>query len=326
MVFLFRDKSFSNIFFLLVLLVAVHSNLLFKPVMVSFTNTGFISIFLKNFILPLNNSFKAIIYLVIVLTQALRLNLILNNSKMFPQQNFTVAMSYILLSGFLVEWCSISSGLITNFLFLWLYVKLSALPNHPNPKNLIFSIGLIASVTLLAYQYSFAIIPIVIFALAVVRPFRITEWIVLLFGFILPYYLLSAYLFLTNQLHEILLYLPKPSLQIPDIKNPIHFFVNLSILFILIIAGLIYNRNMVNRLVIHLRKNWSILIIMLIITLPTPLFFKNATLASTSIAFIPLAAIIANPFSVAKRLLFPNLLFWLSIFAVGYTWFVLVKN
>jgi hypothetical protein len=48
-----------------------------------------------------------IIYHILVLLQAIRLNMVLSDMRMFQYNTYTTAMAYILLSGMLIQWCSI---------------------------------------------------------------------------------------------------------------------------------------------------------------------------------------------------------------------------
>ena len=109
MVFLFRDKSLINVFFLVILSIGVHLHFFMTaPVIVVNDNDGVFSLFLKTYVTGLSSTVLFIIYQLVILIQAIRLNLVLNELRMFQNTNFTTAMAYILLSGLLPQWCSIS--------------------------------------------------------------------------------------------------------------------------------------------------------------------------------------------------------------------------
>ena len=44
----------------------------------------------------------------------------------------------------------------------------------------------------------YAYLRLVVFALAIIRPFRLTEWLVLIMGILLPFYFIFTYVFLTD--------------------------------------------------------------------------------------------------------------------------------
>lgn len=327
MVFLFRDKAVTNIFFLLVLIQVVHLHFFISPAQVALTfNEGFIDVFLQKYLYNLPSAVVFILYVVIVLAQALRLNAALNNLKMFQQQHYTVAMSYILFSAFFTQWTTLSSGLIANFLIIWIFLQLASLNNHASPKNLLFNTGLIAGVTILAYHPTTSLIAVTFFALAVVRPFRFAEWVVLLMGLILPFYFLSAYLFLTDQLQYFSNFLPNLQLHIP-IENVNNItWIGIAVLLITIVSGVYHNQENSGRMLLHIRKSWGVMLLLLLLMLPIPFVFKNATLESAILCLVPLSAFAANFYSYPKRLLFPNLLFWLSAAFIAYNNWLLVKK
>lgn len=327
MVFLFRDKAVTNIFFLLVLLLAVHFHFFIAPAkVVAAINEGFIGIFLVNYASKWSASLLFMIYLFIILIQAIRLNTALNSLKMFQQQHYTVAMCYILFSGFFVQWTHITSALIANFLIVWIFLKLANLNSHTSPKNLLFNTGLICGITILAYHPTISLILIAFFALAIIRPFRVAEWVVLLMGIILPFYFLGAYLFLIDQFNLFTNFLPNIDLHVPIKKVDAITWFGIAVLLITLIAGIFYNQENSGRMLLQIRKNWGVMLVLLLLMLPIPFIFKNATLESAVLSLVPISALAANFYTYPKRLLIPNLLFWLSAAFLVYNNWLLVKK
>lgn len=327
MVFLFRDKAVSNILFLLLLAIAVHFHFFISPTSISINNNdGVFGFLLEKFLKPLNAALLFAIYMVMIIFQALRLNIAINQYKMINQQHYTVAMSYILLTGFFAEWSLISAALVANFFVIWIFLQLSKLHNHTQPKALLFNTGFLIGVTIIGYQPAFSLIVITILALAIVRPFRISEWLILLIGTVLPFYFLGSYLFLTNQFILFKKFLPWFQPHLP-VKNTTPFFwISFSILALLTLAGFYYNQQNANRMVIQIRKNWSFVLLLLLFMLPTCFMYHGATFTEVVLCIVPIAAIAANAFSYPKKLLLPNLLFWLSVAVIIYNNWMLVKK
>jgi len=80
------------------------------------------------------------------------------------------------------------------------------------------------------------------------------------------------------------------------------------------------------RMLIHVRKNWNVLMVMLIVMVPVPFISKNAGLDSLLLWIIPVSPFIANAFLAPKRPLLPAVMYWL-LFVLGIvnTW-QLLKN
>ncbi|HNJ58374.1 MAG TPA: DUF6427 family protein [Chitinophagaceae bacterium] len=319
MVFLYKDKSVSGIFFLLLLLIAVHFHFFIAPPQLLInSNDGFISTALHNIQTQTNSTVLFILYLLSVFIQAIRLNYALNNFKMFQQPHQTVAMSYILFSGFFVQWCVLSAAIIANFLVIWIFIKLAQLSSNTNPKTLLFNIGLITSCTILAYHPTYIIVVVVLFALAIVRSFKLVEWVILLMGLAVPFYFLASWLYLTNQFHLIQNYLPDIHFHLPTKHFNYEIGFSSGAILLILIVGLYFNSIHNARMIIQIRKNWSVLLIMLILFLPVSFIFGNSTLEASFLSIIPLSAIAANAYSYPKRLLVSNFLFWLSILITLY--------
>ena len=327
MVFLFRDKSIINIFFLIILSIVVHLHFFVNaPLVVYNNNDGILSVLLHNYIAGQPQTLLFLFYHMTVLIQAIRLNMVLNDLRMFQQNNYTTAMAYVLLTGILTQWCSISSALVANFLLIWIFIKLSRLYNHPSPKTLLFNTGLIVGLSVVCYHPTTILILVVLFALAVVRPFSLAEWMVLLMGVLVPYYFLFSWLFLNDQIKNFSSFLPFLQWNLPVAQWSVPLIAGLSILALVLLAGLYYWQLSNKRMVIQIRKNWGVMAVMLFILLPIPFIFLNAGLESALMALVPLGAFAGNVFSYPRKLLLPNILFWLAILVIVYNNWAFLKN
>jgi hypothetical protein len=326
-VFLFRDKSIANIFFLLLLSLAVHLHFFVEPPpVVANVNDGVISLLIARYVSPLPQPALFVIYLLVVILQAIRLNMVLGEMRMFHNTGYTTAMAYVLLSGMLPQWCGISSALMANFLLIWIFIKLSRLYNHPSPKTLLFNTGLIVGFSVICYHPTAILIGVVLFALMVVRPFRLAEWILLLMGILLPYYFLFSFLFLADDTRSFISFLPYLQLHMPLSQWSIPLIVQLSVLLVMMVTGLIFWQLTHKRMVIQIRKNWGVMMVMLFILLPIPFIFQQAGVESAFMCVMPLAAFSSNAFSTPRRLILPNILFWLAAAVLAYNnWFLITS-
>lgn len=327
MVFLFRDKSIINVFFLVLLSIAIHAHFfMVNPILLVDKTDGILSILLSNYLTNISPTFLFIVYQVIIVLQAVRLNMVLTDFRMFQSTNYTTAMTYILLTGMISEWSSISAALISNSLVLWIFILLSRLYNNQTPRTLLFNIGMLVSLTIIAYHPTAILIMVVLFALAVVRPFRPAEWILLLMGIILPYYFLGAYLFVTDQLVTIKQYLPILQLHFPVAHPNQWLWISLGYLLVILLVGIFNWQQFINRMVIQIRKNWGVMMVLLLILVIAPFVFKGSDMDTAILCLIPLSAFVANAFGYPKRLLLPNILFWLAIVLVVHNNWELIKK
>lgn len=311
MVALFKDRSPATVIWLFILSFIVHSHFIVDfPVIPKGRQDGLLSVFLNNYVSLLSPAIVIFTYHAIVIIQALRLNYLFNDHRMYSKSNFLAAMVYILLTGIFKEWSNLTPALIENILVIWLFAKTVRLYNNPNPKTLLFNIGLLIGISVILYHPSALLILVAFFALMVVRPFIITEWLVLLMGVIFPFYFLASYLYLTDRLSSILLFIPRWGINIPRILVSPAFFVTIGLILAILILGMIYSQQESRRLLIQVRKNWVVLTVMLFVMLPIPFINTDVGIESLLLWVVPASPYMAKGFLGPKKNTLPNLMFW----------------
>lgn len=327
MVFLFRDKSIINIFFLAILSIGIHIHFFIAaPLVITHTGDGFFSWVLDNYIKQLPQPALFMLYHALIVIQAIRLNMVLNDLRMYQLNSYVAAMSYVLLSAILPEWCSITPALLANFLLIWLFTRLCRLFNNPSPKTLLFNTGLIVGLSVIFYHPTAVLIIVVLFALIEIRPFNVAEWVVLLMGITLPYYFLVSWFFLTDNMAGITAFIPFPQWTLPVNAWSAGLIISLSVIFVLLLLGMYYWQLTNKRMVIQIRKNWALMLMLLLILLTIPFIFMHAGIESGLMALVPVAAFTANAFSYPRRYTLPNILFWLCIAVIAYNNWVFISR
>lgn len=319
MVFLFRDRSDINLLFLVVLSILVHFHFYWEaPIVIANPSDGLLAYLLFHYIQPLPPLALMVLFHVIVIVQALRLNILLSRFKMFQQVSYLPAFTFVLLTALFPFWDAISSGLIANALIIWILVKLNRLYDQTQPKTLEFNIGLIVGFSILLYEPIAILIPVVVFALTIIRPFRLAEWLVLIMGILLPFYFIFTYVFLTDSAAAFTAFLPKL-----DWKNPlagIGIKVAFALVFIAIqlLIGIYFWQVQQNRNIIQVRKYWGVMLLTLFLTLFQPIIFSSQALYASAIVLAPLSSFICYAYASPKQLLLPNVLFWISAGLIVY--------
>ena len=319
MVFLFRDRSDINLLFIVLLSVALHFHVwIHPPLVIANESDGLLAYFLLHFIKPLPPLVLIILFQAIILSQAIRLNVLLSQLKMFQQISYLPAFTYIILTALFPYWDVISSGLVANSLIIWILVKLLRLYDQKQPQTIEFNIGLIVGGSILLYEPIAILIPVVLFALTIIRPFKLTEWLVLLMGITLPFYFIFAYVFLTNQAPEFRHFLPKLDWKNPLVRPELNVILALIVIGVQLIAGIFFWQQQQTRFIIQVRKYWGVLLLMLLLTLFQPVIFSVQALYASAVVLTPLSCFISFGFATPRRLLVPNLLFWMAIAVIVY--------
>lgn len=315
MVSLFKQKSGSSVLMLALLSLFVHIAFLIEPPAVFFKSDSGLSGYLFSHLPKMPDVFLSFIYHVVILIQAIRLNYILQNHRMVTI-SFLPAMTYILFTGLYPYWNNISPALISNFFIIWLFALALKLPNVENKTAQCFTIGFVTGFTLLFYPPLMFLTVVMLISILSLTTFQIRNILLYLLGLVLPFYFGFAYFYLTDNLQEILKFVPHFGWEIPSFEKGNHLIVVYSLMLLLIIAGSIMLR--FNNMLISARKGWSMLYTILLVA-PLGIFIlKNYSFETLLVVIAPAAAIASNFFINNRSKIVSALVFWILFLACFY--------
>ena len=278
---------------------------------------------LLNFLSPLRipDVGFAVLAFLLILIQASLLNRICNVLKMFPKASFLPAMAYILLSSLLPEWNQFSAPLLINTFLVWMFYRMSMLYNTSNPNISVFNIGLIIGLMTLVNEPAILFVLLIPFALFIMRPFRIREWLIGFLGVTTPYYFLGIALYLTDKF-ELNRVIPSIKLDFPAIPSSIAATIAIAMLVIPFMQGGYYVQDNLNKMLIQVRKTWSLLLIFLIVSLLIILVNGGNHYVNWFCSLIPLAVFHAAAYFYPTRTLFASIMHWvIFLFALTVNYF-----
>jgi hypothetical protein len=252
-------------------------------------------------------------------TQATLFNTICNYHKILPRSNYLPGMAYLLITSLMKDWNHFSAPLLVNSIMIWCWYKMVDLYNTQKPVGAIFNIGLLTGVATLLYAPAVAFLLMLLFALIVMRPFRVQEWFVGLLGFTFPYYFLLLFLYFSRQLQWKNI-LPEITITMPALPGSVWTFIGIFLLVLPFIIGGFFVQNNLNKMLIQGRKCWSTLLIYMIVAVLVILINKAGSYENWIVAAAPFAAFHAAAYYYPARKIFPLTLHWIS-FA-----FVMVLN
>ncbi len=319
MVSFFRQKSPFNIVFLVLLGLAIHAHFFVAPIgIIAAGQTGVLSYLLQHYLAQLHSGVITGLYMLLIFIQAFRLNFVLNDLRLFQRSAFTTAAAYILLTAVFKEWNTLSTPLIVNTLIIWIFNMVARLYNNQNPKTLLFNIGLVTGIAIILYLPMALILVVILLALAIMRPFRLAEWLIMLLGLVTPFYLVLSCLFITDKWHLVQFFLPQLQAHTLVVKKLIPFIVSISSVGLVLLAGFIVWSQNNTRALIQVRRNWGVMILLLVVMIPAVFLNKNAGLETMLLCAVPAAAFVSNVFLYPKKMLLPNVLFWLLVGMIVY--------
>jgi hypothetical protein len=250
--------------------------------------------------------------------QALMLTRFINTQRMMSRPNYLAGMAYLLITSLFAEWNYFSAPLIVNTILLFVLSGLFNIYNQPNARGTIFNIGLALGIASFLFFPSLTFIIWILLALMVMRPFRLNEWILCIVGITTPFYFYAIYLFITGQWSWNNLW-PYFTISLPSVKQSAWLAGSAFLLAVPFLAGGYYVQDSLRRMLIQVRKGWSLLLLYLLGAIFVPFVNSTDTFENWVMAAIPFAAFHACAYFYATLRILPLLLFWITVaFIIGY--------
>jgi Family of unknown function (DUF6427) len=267
---------------------------------------------------PLVYSFIAFLLLY---TQAISFNKLVNDHRLMQRPNYLTGMSYLLITSLFMEWNTLSSPLIINSLLIWVWAQMSGLYNTHHPKTALFNIGIAIGVATFFYFPSLAFAALIIFGLAITRPFKIAEWLIALLGIITPYYFLLAIVFLTDKWQGYKF--PGFAVTYPLFDQNKWAYAALMIVLFTSIIGIFFVQQNFRRQLIQARKSWNLVFLYFMVALFVPFVNATHTFDYWILCAVPMSAFLGAAFLYPSKSWFPLVLHWLMVgFVIVISYFV----
>lgn len=316
MIGIFKQKSPANIILLLVFGVLIKLPMFLHPqVVVNKEGGGVLYNALLGFMESTGKSFPSLysfLAFVLLFQQSIVLTRFMNNQRMLSHPTYFPGMAYLLITSLIPEWNLFSAPLIINSFLVFVLSVLFRIYNQENARGAIFNVGLALGISSFIFFPSITFIAWILLALMVMRPFRITEWLLCILGATTPFYFYAVYLIIAEQWSWGTFW-PYFSISLPNVKQSAWLAGSAFLLALPFLAGAFFIQNRLRRMLIQVRKGWSLLLIYILGAVFIP-FVNNAdTFENWVIAAIPFAAFHASVYLNSTFRIFPLLLFWLSV-------------
>jgi hypothetical protein len=310
---IFKQKSSINALILFVYALVLKFSMFLHPMLPVIQNEdNYFYRFIFNMLdAVFHNSaiFFSIITFLLIFTQATLLNSICNYHRILPKPNYLPGMAYILVTSLLQDWNHFSAPLLVNSVMIWCWYRMVALYSSQIPITAVFNIGLFVGISTLLYMPAIAFLVLLFFALIVMRPFRIQEWFVALLGFTAPYYFLLLVLYFLHQMHWKNL-IPDITFTLPALPGSVWITIGVALLVVPFIIGGYFVQNNMNKMMIHVRKSWSLLLVFMIAAVGVILINKAGSYENWIITAMPFATFHAAAYYYPNNKIIPRLIHW----------------
>ena len=327
MIGIFKQKSPANILLLLVFGVLIKLPMFLHPHIPAGRVSD--SIFFKKFLQLLETTGRStpsvypILAFALLFLQAITLTRFINTQRMMSRPTFFPGMAYLLITSLLPEWNHFSAPLVVNTILLFVLSSLFKIYNQQYAKGAIFNIGLALGGASFLFFPAITFIVWILLALAVMRPFKLNEWVLCIIGISTPFYFYAIYLFITDQWNWQHLW-PYFSIGMPTIKQSAWLAGSAFLLVVPFLGGGYYVQDNLRKMLIQVRKGWSLLLLYLLGAIFIPFVNNSDTFENWVMAAIPFAAFHACTYFYSTFRIIPLLIFWLTVaFILGYQYYEL---
>ena len=315
MIGLFKQKSPGNVVILILFgLLLKMPIFLYPKTIVTTDNDGRLYQLLISSLPAANNNaiLCSLISFFLLYVQALMLNYMLNEYKLMPKPNFLPAMAYLLITSLLPEWNYLSAPLVTNTFIIWLFIRLFKLYNTGNAKPQVYNIGLIAGISSYIYFPSVLFVLCIFLGIMILKSFRLNEIALFIIGCLTPYYFHAIYLFLGGKL-SMANFFPHISITVPAIKNSIWLAASILLLTVPFLMGGYYIQIHLRKMLIQVRKNWSIILLYLVLAFFVPYINSNQLFHTWILIVPPFAAFHACAYYYPVKRWLALILFFITV-------------
>ena len=271
-----------------------------------------IVLFLKSF-----GSTDAVVFAmatyVVQFVQAIQLNSLMNKNRMMQRLNFLPATAYLVITSLMPEWNHFSAPLLVNSLVLLIFSALFNISNQFSIKGIVYNIGVAVGISSFIFFPSVILFVWLIFALMIMRSIRFNEWLICLLGVTTPYYFYAAYLFFADKwswdhmFHPINVALPSPG-------QSMWLAIGGILLIIPFLIGGYFVQENLRKMLIQVRKDWSLMLIYLLFALFIPFLNNNAEgFENWILITVRFAGFHACTYLYPPQRWLPATIFWLSM-------------
>ncbi len=201
MLSLFRTNQFFANAFLVLYVLVIWSPAFFLTQDVVVSDGTFLFDSLSQYLPVPGSLFNYLIAALLTLLQAVLINVMVSRYRLTEEITLFPGVFYILFMGFSSQFWTVTPLLIANFFLLFAILELISTYKEYSSADRIFNISLFIGVASLFY---FSYIVFLIFAwvgIGILRAIRWKERIILIFGFICPYFFVFTYHFWHDMHH-----------------------------------------------------------------------------------------------------------------------------
>jgi hypothetical protein len=177
--------------------------------------------------------------ILLIYAEAILLNFILTANSIFVRSSFIPAMVFITLSSLFGEWIEGSAQTIAQLFLLFSMMNLFRITGKEPSRDSIFYTSLFLSIGSLFY-FPVALFLLVIITGLLLRSFSFADFILIIIGFIMPYYIIGLGIYYNGNLQNYLYFLQVHFYVNPKLGLDISIMQKIMLLYLLLLVVYVY--------------------------------------------------------------------------------------
>lgn len=232
----------------------------------------------------------------ILYAQAIFLNAIVAQFKLYKHNTYLVSFSFIALCSLHPALSNFSPLLLVNIFVLLAIRELLKMKQAQQVNKELFNLGFIIMMAALIHFSSILLLLFLFIALLILRPFNFREWMIAFVGLLMPLYFFGVLLFWQDNFSAIYHW---PDLGISLPKQLLHakYYLGLMVGLIIWFSMSVYNMQMqLPKAPIYIRRYWISLTFLLMLSVFAAIFSNSRVNAVWLICLPALSLVLANAF------------------------------
>jgi hypothetical protein len=267
---------------------------------------------------------EALVFL-LVTSQALHLNFVLNKHEVFFKQSWLPSLIYLLIVSIIPQFIWFSPLLFVNSVLIFALDKIFGLYKNSGALALAFDSAFLLSMSALFYLPAIVFVFVYIISILILRPFSWRDWLVGIMGFVLPFFFAFLYYFLTDKLNAFYdkVFISGINKTIA-IQHLITYQYTFSLFWIAVLFVLALFRLQKNyfKNVTKSRLTQQILLILIPVGVALVLVSREDSLWRFSVLAIPFSAYVSYYFLSGKKMWLLELMLMVLIGGWVYNYFI----
>lgn len=260
----------------------------------------------------------AIFSVLLVVIQALVVNKMITDLRLFDKANYVPALMYVVVSSLFTEFLYPGPQLLANLFVVLVLMSIMRLYKSQENFSEIFDVGFMIAIASLFYSPTMVLLVLMFIGLGILRAFAWREWVTGLAGFLAPYILISTYYFLVDGLGEFWYEQFSGMFNFGDmhLSTGLDVKVTGSFVVLLLMLSAWYLQASYLKSQIQIRKFLVLVVWTLILLFFSFVLDDDLSLKHFVIITVPLSVILSYYMLNFKKQRWPEIIHWLLVLSI----------